>query len=964
MPPALLRKASPIRIRLALLALALLPVPSFAQTKLFSVDRGTALLREINPQTGATVSNIAMTLPGKTITGATGLATDPVSGQLFALLRLTPFIPDNPGVRELVTVNPITGVVTDIGPAGGAQMGLSFADLAFSSNGTLYGVTGHGSPVSPETLFILSKTTGTATFVRAFGGALDDGESIAFNPSDGMMYRASGKNENMTIPPPPELLFEKYDLGSPGNAPISISPFTVSNLDESTALTHLSGNEFLWADLRFGGSSSPAGRLFRVASASSVALVGQLDHIATGLAFFTPTPVMAVTPLGLDFNGTSGSGLVPRAIDIRASGANVTWSATAALLNGSGWMTLSAQNGTATPSVASKLTVNVDFGVLTTGLYQATITIRNIATNVIATVQVRVIVTTAGQPRLMATPSTAVFLARAGGPAPSPKLLRIFNAGDAPLNWVIPADVQGSAPWLSVAPLSGVAAPGTASSPILFVNSTGLAAGVYQTILRVSSPGSAVESDLVVITLLVVPANAPAKAEAAPYGLIFVAQQGGPPPVSQDFVLSNAGGGSFTFGLLPQTTTGGPWLSASPLGGIAIGPSIITVSVSPTSLNPGIYRGKITATFSSGQAQEIEVLLVVTPAASIAAQSVVPRAAACAPSTMDFVMTTIGNGMSLPVSFPRSLQAQVKDNCDTAVNGATVVANVEGRSIVLRGAGGGMYSGDWVPEREAPAVAVSVVALHPSYPTVQHNYTVATSAAAGGIMLPVLTPDGVVEGAGFTPQWPLAPGGIISIFGQRFASGNNQAGSVPLPTALGGVSVRLSSSDVPLYFAGPEQINAQMPVLARPGDRLSMVVIANGRMTAPQSYLIAPAQPGVFKSGDFAAVLDSQYRVISAQNPARIGDTLQIFATGLGLTDPPASTGEYSPSFSIVQNPVTVTVAGIQLPVAYQGLAPGFVGLYQINAVLNGVTPGTHALVLRQNGIASNSTVPVSIPVQ
>ena len=231
-------------------------------------------------------------------------------------------------------------------------------------------------------------------------------------------------------------------------------------------------------------------------------------------------------------------------------------------------------------------------------------------------------------------------------------------------------------------------------------------------------------------------------------------------------------------------------------------------------------------------------------------------------------------------------------------------------------------------------------------------------------MLPVLRPDGIVEGAGFTSRWPLAPGGIISIFGSRFASSDNLAAAVPLPTSLGGVSVRQGGADLPLYYSGAGQINAQMPFTVRTGDRASFVVSANGRITAPQSYPIAPAQPGVFKSGEFAAVLDSQYRNINAQNPARLGDTLQIFATGLGLTDPPASTGDFSPPFSNVQNAVSVSIGGVEMPVGYQGLAPGFVGLYQVNVLLTGVAPGTHALVVRQNGITSNPNLPVAIPVQ
>ena len=52
------------------------------------------------------------------------------------------------------------------------------------------------------------------------------------------------------------------------------------------------------------------------------------------------------------------------------------------------------------------------------------------------------------------------------------------------------------------------------------------------------------------------------------------------------------------------------------------------------------------------------------------------------------------------------------------------------------------------------------------------------------------------------------------------------------------------------------------------------------------------------------------------------------------------------------------------MPVTYQGLAPGFVGLYQVNVVLTGVAPGNHAVVLQQNGITSNPSLPVSIPVQ
>ena len=145
-----------------------------------------------------------------------------------------------------------------------------------------------------------------------------------------------------------------------------------------------------------------------------------------------------------------------------------------------------------------------------------------------------------------------------------------------------------------------------------------------------------------------------------------------------------------------------------------------------------------------------------------------------------------------------------------------------------------------------------------------------------------------------------------------------------------------------------------------------MAISVGGLLTAPQNYLIAPAQPGIFIAGENAAILDASFQLVTAQNPARPGDTIQIFATGLGETDPEVGSGEPAPPFSTVSNPVTVTIGGIEAAVAFQGLAPGFVGLYQVNVVVpSGVAPGDAVpLVLTQNGIVANPDLRVTIPVQ
>ena len=182
--------------------------------------------------------------------------------------------------------------------------------------------------------------------------------------------------------------------------------------------------------------------------------------------------------------------------------------------------------------------------------------------------------------------------------------------------------------------------------------------------------------------------------------------------------------------------------------------------------------------------------------------------------------------------------------------------------------------------------------------------------------------------------------------------------------------MRIGSENAPLYFVGTtpgfDQINAQVPFGVSPGDSVPVAVTVGGLLTAPQNYLIAPTQPGIFIAGENAAILDVSFRQVTAQNPARTGDTLQIFCTGLGAVEEQVETGAPAPSFSTVKLEVTVTIGGINAPVAFQGLAPGFVGLYQVNAVVpSGVAPGDAVpLVLTQNGIVANPDQAITIPIQ
>ena len=553
--------------------------------------------------------------------------------------------------------------------------------------------------------------------------------------------------------------------------------------------------------------------------------------------------------------------------------------------------------------------------------------------------------------------------------------MTISNEGDGTLNW----SLSGLPSWLTAEPESGSVVSGPAGEDVvLTADPSSFGSGINTALLTVSASSEASNSPQVVAAvLLTVPGATPATAEVSPNALVFVAEVGQPVPPKQTVAVSNVGGGTLAFNFSATITSplGGSWLTLAGRGGAA--PEQVTVLVNPSGLPLGVYEAKLTGTFGGGAQRDVEVVLfVVEPGTALRALARgLPGAAQCGPTELQVLATTIGTGLSLPVSFPRVLTALVVDDCGSGVNNATVVARVEGLNIPLRSLGTGFYSGTWVPQSEAASVTLTFDALHPDLKKAQRSFTVTTATAPGDVSLPTVFADGVVEGAGFAPRRPLSPGGIISLFGARFAGENHFASQLPLERELGGVSVRIGAEDAPLYFVGTtpnfDQINAQVPFGVSPGDSVPVAVSVGGLLTAPQNYLIAPTQPGIFElGGGQGAVLIANTDILVAPvgsipgrqtRPAESGEFLSIFCTGLGATSPTVESGAPGAG-EAVTTPVTATIGGVNASVSFAGLAPTFVGLYQVNAVVpGGLVPGSAVpVVITQNGIASN-TVTIAV---
>jgi hypothetical protein len=223
----------------------------------YSISRDDAVLRVIDLSNGNTVGSVAMALSSATIVGGNGLATDPLSGTLYGLVKL-----QGQAGRELVTIDPGTGACMSIGDTGDR-----FAGIAFDSTGILFGVTGDGAD-TPETLYTLSTVDASPTLFLELGDG-DDGEALAFNPDDSLLYHASGFLTQV---------FQTIDTDTLGVSDILL---TGDDYGEARGLTYEGSNTFLVTNVE--GPS-----LYRVTTTGVVTLAAPLDHASKGLAPITP----------------------------------------------------------------------------------------------------------------------------------------------------------------------------------------------------------------------------------------------------------------------------------------------------------------------------------------------------------------------------------------------------------------------------------------------------------------------------------------------------------------------------------------------------------------------------------------------------------------------------------------------------------------------------------------------------
>jgi len=197
---------------------------------------------------------------------------------------------------------------------------------------------------------------------------------------------------------------------------------------------------------------------------------------------------------------------------------------------------------------------------------------------------------------------------------------------------------------------------------------------------------------------------------------------------------------------------------------------------------------------------------------------------------------------------------------------------------------------------------------------------------------------------------PVSPHSIASLYGENLAwvtrairpedlRGNQ------MPTVLPGSGVRVIIGGLlaGIYYASPSQVNLLVPNELLPG-RHTLEVVRDGVAGPRVTVTLAAEAPELFQTqpGNWAVATRADGSPVTPQSPASPGDTLILYATGLGRTVPDSHSGQIAAGaaslarrreFNLWLNDLFVDA------VHYVGLTPGFAGLYQINVTLPRETP-------------------------
>jgi uncharacterized protein (TIGR03437 family) len=229
-------------------------------------------------------------------------------------------------------------------------------------------------------------------------------------------------------------------------------------------------------------------------------------------------------------------------------------------------------------------------------------------------------------------------------------------------------------------------------------------------------------------------------------------------------------------------------------------------------------------------------------------------------------------------------------------------------------------------------------------------------AQGSGNLAPAFPPDSVVNSASGSSA-SLTPNVLATLFGTNLAFSTAKValqdfGAAGLPTRLAGVSVVVGGSIASLLMVSPTQVNFLMPANLLPGPT-SIVVIRDGTASQAAQITLLDAAPALFMVNAKIAATHADGTVISAEAPAQAGETIVMYGTGLGRTDPRQLNGAIPRTLAPIAmlGQLQVLLDGqvvSDADILYAGITPGSPGVYQIKLRLPGdlvASPGLQVVM-------------------
>lgn len=541
--------------------------------------------------------------------------------------------------------------------------------------------------------------------------------------------------------------------------------------------------------------------------------------------------------------------------------------------------------------------------------------------------------------------------------------IEAYNAGTGSLNLSMTSSVSWIAPTVGAARACTTTTLAQSCIPLNFaLNTASLSAGTYTGIVTVSDPNAVDAPQTVTVTVNV--------GGGIPSSLTVYVPPGG----AYDAAAPTNSAVSWK----AATQDGNQWLSLSVNGeGSFTFNYPYVIQIAPQAANTsGTYTGTLTIGGSSFAGDNKAVAVTMNVTTQPIAQQPAPINVTLAQGAPVFAYPF---SPSITINNSGQSGLTIGSPTVTTANGGTwlTAAGISTGAVLsfnVTGLSPGAYTSSVQFSTNAIGVC-NVGCASGGAVTVPVDLTVEATGA------PVVSYQGVTDNATFVPGDTVAQGDVMVVKGDQLSLSAYTPGQAPpLSTQVADTSVLVNGVAAPIYYTSYGQIAFQMPENAAIGTALVQVKRTDGTLSNTVSVNVAASAPKLLLlyGGPYGAIVNSDgsfpMPTSYAQpgypaHPANVGDTLVLYAIGLGPTNPAVATGAPAPSTPpygpLVTTPAVSFGSNPFSPQAiplYAGLTPTYAGLYQINVQIPAGTPsGTVYITLEFPTGMSNS---VAIQVQ